>query len=73
MPTRGDLLREKTHKGDVEDLAVRVFYTLTDDKAVQTHRNSKAIALLVDHLHEKNLIPDEEIDELLLRVLDLAE
>lgn len=60
-----DILRENTYKDQGVDLTRRVFYTLQDDKGLQVHRNTKAIALLVNHVREKNLISDEEIDELL--------
>ena len=69
MASMEDVLREKTFKGQTEDLPRRIFYTLDADKALQTHRNSKAIALLVDHLHKKGLISDKEIDELLFQLL----
>ncbi len=65
MPTKEDLLREKTFKEDGVELTSRVFYTLQTDKNVQADRNSRAIALIVDHLHKKKLISDAEIDELL--------
>jgi hypothetical protein len=38
-----DVLRDKTHKNDGMELEQRVFYTLSDDKAPQNHRNTKAI------------------------------
>jgi hypothetical protein len=66
MPNLDDVLRQKTHKEDGLDLGRRVFYTLSDDKALQPHRNSKAIAVLLKHLSEKGYISDSEIDHLLL-------
>ncbi len=65
MPNKEDILREKTHKEDGVALDRRVFYTLNDDKFLQAYRNTKAIALLVSHLRQKQLISDDEIDELL--------
>jgi hypothetical protein len=68
MPTREDALREKTHKGGTDTLEQRVFYTLhvADDSDLQTHRSTKAIALLISHLHKSGLISDDVIDDLLL-------
>ena len=66
MPTRADVLREKTHKDDGVDLTARVFYTLQDEKALQEHRNSKVIALLMNHLHKEGRLSDDEIDDILL-------
>ena len=66
MPNKEDNLREKTYKNDGLELEKRVFYTLSDEKGLEHHRNSKAIALLVKALHEKKQLSDEEVDELLL-------
>ncbi|REG24418.1 hypothetical protein ATI61_11426 [Archangium gephyra] len=100
MPTRDDLLREKTFKGENYPPDERVFRTLHQDPkslqdlhqdlqdlrdptlqrlrdltlqhlrdlTLQADRNSKAIGILVGHLRKKNLIIDEEIDELLFQV-----
>ena len=70
MAKRETVLHAQTHKGDVDELPVRVFCTLTDDKTSNAHRNSKAIALLVEHLHKKKLISNAEVDDLLLKVID---
>jgi hypothetical protein len=67
MPSIEDVLREKTYKNDVVELDQRVFYTLSNDKDLQNHRNTKAIALLVKVLHEKKQLSDGEVDELLLQ------
>lgn len=53
----------------------RVYYTLTDasvrpggsgDPKLQAHRNTKAIAQLVNHLHQQGILSDDAIDEILL-------
>lgn len=66
MPNIEETLRTKTHKDQGVDINRRVFYTLTDDKAMQAHRTAKAIAWLMHHLHEKQLLSDEALDEILL-------
>jgi len=63
MADKATILREKTHKGLEVD--ARTFYSLSADKALQAHRNTKAIALLVKHLSDRGLISEEELDELL--------
>jgi len=63
---REDLLREKTHKDDGVDLVTRVFSTLSDNNATQSHRNSKALAFLLGRLHSQGLLSDDDIDEILL-------
>ena len=67
MPNTEDVLREKTYKNDGLELDQRVFYTLSNDKNLQDHRNTKAIALLVKVLHDKKQLSDGEVDELLLQ------
>jgi hypothetical protein len=66
MPTKEDVLEQETHKGDVEEVGCRVFYTLTGKAEFQAHRTAKAVSLLIEHLHQKGLLDDEELDELLL-------
>jgi len=63
MPDRATILREKTHKG--LEIDRRVFYTLSEDKAFQAHRNTKALALLIQHLYDQGLMSEEQVDELL--------
>jgi hypothetical protein len=65
MATNDDLLHQETHKGDVEEVSVRVFYTLTDKSELQVHRTAKAVGLIVEILRQKNLMTDVEIDEFL--------
>lgn len=68
------MLREKTHKGGTDTLEQRVFYTLHDDSSsrasLQTHRNTKAIALLMNHLHRQGLLSDEALDDILLECVN---
>ncbi|MGD0127870.1 MAG: hypothetical protein ABSF46_21100 [Terriglobia bacterium] len=67
MPNIEDVLREKTYKDDGLELDQRVFYTLSNEKGLQNHRNTKAIAHLMKVLHEKGQLSEGEIDELLLQ------
>jgi hypothetical protein len=75
MPTREELLAKETHKEDGLDVAKRVFYTLEGKQgdphreALQTHRNSKAIALLFKTLGENGPLTEHRIDEILLEVI----
>ncbi len=68
MPSREDELREKTHKGQTDTLHQRLFYTLhvEGSRDLQTHRNTKAVALLMEHLHRQGLLSDDAIDDILL-------
>ena len=76
MPKKEDVLRDETFKGDVDEVKRRVFYTLTKTEESQpqmkeslARRNSKAIALIVEILHAKEIINDDELDELLLEIV----
>jgi hypothetical protein len=40
---------------DDDEVARRVFYALTKDKAEETRRTSKLLALLIQHLNERQL------------------
>lgn len=69
MPNKEDILREKTHKEEGMETDRRVFYTLTAEEKLTSHRNSKAIASLVKLLEEKGLISESDIDELLFECI----
>lgn len=73
MPTREEILADRTHKHDGIDAEKRVLYTLQGDTKVSeqsavSHRNSKAIALLFKTLIEAGTVSDEQLDEILLQV-----
>ena len=70
MPTKEDILREKTYKDQCDDDVRRVFYTLRDGKDLQPHRNSKLLALLVDHLLKQDLLTQDKLDEILLDIIN---
>lgn len=65
MPSREDLLYEKTYKTQVPELEKRIYYTLTDEDSAKVHRVAKALSLVIKLLHDKNVLSDEEIDDLL--------
>jgi hypothetical protein len=69
MPNKEDILREKTFKGDVDELEKRIFYTLTDEKQLEIGRLCKAYSILLKMLHEKNILTNEEIDEILFETV----
>jgi len=75
MPAIEDVLAEQTHKQDGLDVMQRVFYTLIAEPdnpnraKLQAHRNSKAIAMLLQILCEKRLITDAQLDRILLEVV----
>ena len=64
MPTREEILREKTHKEDDLPIGKRVFYTLTGER-----ETAKCLALLVETLHARAYLSYDEIDDMLLAVV----
>jgi hypothetical protein len=68
MPTKEEILEKQTFKNEGVELDKRVFYTLNDNKDLQSHRNSKLLAILFKKLVENNSIIDSEIDDILLEV-----
>ena len=56
-----------THKGDGGAVGRRAFATLVEDKAGQMDRTAHAIASLFQRLHEKGVISDRDVDDLLLQ------
>lgn len=72
MATKEEILETKTHKNDGLDISKRVFYALIgegEERKWQTHRNSKAIALLFKALREQGSLTDKRIDDILLEVI----
>ncbi len=59
--TREEDLRERTYKGGTFDVANRVSHSLTDER-----RREKAFTWLVNHLHKKGALSDDDIDAMLL-------
>lgn len=68
MPNRDDILYEETFKDQCEDVEHRIYYTLSQGKneKLKTHRLQKLVILLVAHLQAKELLSDDELDEMLL-------
>lgn len=60
---RDEYLRNVTYKGGNFDLPKRVSQTLLN---VGEQRRAKAFAWLVDHLHIRGTLTDDDIDNLLL-------
>jgi hypothetical protein len=74
MPTINEALAERTYKQEGFEVEKRVFYTLHGEgnspqrDELQNHRNSKAISLLFKLLLEKQMLTEEQFDEILLEV-----
>jgi hypothetical protein len=65
--TREEALRAYTHKGEGEGIGRRVFATLTADPGGQPDRTAHAVASLFQRLHEKGVISDRDVDDVLLQ------
>jgi len=72
MLNQDNILREKTYKGQVNDLAQRIYYTLMNDREeeefldITTHRTAKTLSLLMKTLNDKGDLAETEIDQILL-------
>lgn len=68
MPTKEELLETYTHKYEGYDVSKRVFYSLhtENDKDFSKTKTIKLLGELMTKLHQKGLLTDAEIDEMLL-------
>lgn len=69
MPTIENILREKTHKGDVDTIHERVYYTLTDRKGAEATQTARLLSLLIERLQEQGILKDQDIDKMLLEIV----
>lgn len=69
MPTREEVLRDKTYKEEGMDLEKRIFYTLTDNKGFEVHRIAKALALTIKFLADEGRLRPKDVDDILLEVV----
>lgn len=65
MPTRDEILREKTFKGDLTETERRVFQTLTGHEGLVEYRTVKAVASLVKLLQDRNVLSEQDVDDIL--------
>ena len=69
MPSKEDILKEKTFKEEGIETDRRVFYTLTSDEKLAGHRTAKLVASLVRLLKDRRTLTDTDIDELLFECI----
>lgn len=69
MPTREEILREKTHKDGATYLETRVYDTLMDSKGHETHRIAKALALTIKFLVDECGLRPKDVDDILFEVV----
>lgn len=79
MPNREDVLRDETYKGDVDKLDKRIYYTLTLQPGTgrtselpvesKVHRAAHLLSQLVAKLHDRGILDDGEIDDMLFNLL----
>jgi hypothetical protein len=75
VPNRDDILRDETFKGDARELDKRIYLTLTMKPSEQLadslkmHRIAKLLADLAASLHERGILDDDELDDMLFHVV----
>ena len=65
MATKEELLRDGTYKDQGLDVTTRIFLTLTAVESARAKRTAKAVALLLDLLHRKRFLSDQQLDDFL--------
>lgn len=69
MPSENEIIRDKTFKEEGMDTDRRVFYTLTVDEKMTSHRTSKALATLIKLMRERQVIKESDVDDLLVECI----
>lgn len=69
MPNYEDELVTKTHKQEGLETSKRVFYTLNDGKANMPHRTALLLSDLIQHLENKGVLSEEDIDSMLFHIV----
>jgi hypothetical protein len=68
MAKKDEVLEKLTYKGQCADNSHRVYYTLTDEpKDMAIHRIANVLSGVIEKLVEKDLLTEDELDEILLR------
>jgi hypothetical protein len=65
MAIRDDIIREGTFKDQGLTVGVRIFRTLTAIESARGKRTARAVALLIELLHKKRFLSDQQLDEFL--------
>jgi hypothetical protein len=65
MPDKNQILRDSTYKDHGYSVRERIFYTLTAVESARAKRTAKAVALLLELLHRKRFLSDEQLDDFL--------
>jgi len=65
MPQSDDVLREVTFKGLGLPVGARIYRTLTAIESSRGKRTARALAQLIELLHKKRFLSDDQLDEFL--------
>jgi hypothetical protein len=65
MADKQEIIRNKTHKDKGLSVRDRIFYTLTNVESSRAKRTARAVALLLELLHKKRFLSDEQLDDFL--------
>jgi len=67
---REDLIREKTFPEHKDEIARRVYYTLTQDRGLIQQRTAAAVGHLVERLCHSGQMAASELDALLVEIVN---
>jgi hypothetical protein len=65
MSDREQILRDSTYKDQGHSVKDRIFFTLTTVETLRAKRTAKAVALLLELLHKKKFLSDQQLDDFL--------
>ncbi len=74
MPNLEDILKQQTFKGDMTEVGQRVYSTITSTKGSPApkefqDRVARGFSHLMEVLRKRNVINDEDVDNILLKLL----
>jgi hypothetical protein len=73
MPNQDDILREQTFKGDATEVGRRVYYTITNQTPPSPNepheRVARGFSQLMEILHANDSISDDDVDNILLKMV----
>jgi len=65
MALKDDIIRDGTFKNHGLTVSLRIFRTLTAIESARGKRTARAVALLIELLHKKRFLSDQQLDDFL--------
>jgi hypothetical protein len=65
MPDKDKILKDNTYKDKGLSVHERIYLTLMNAESFRAKRTAKAVALLLELLHKKRFLSDDQLDDFL--------